>query len=107
MEPEQNTPLNKVLVRLARQRRDQEAWGELYVRMWPFVLAQNYRCLGGRRDLAEDAAQDVFFRLIRYCAFEHLEDPVDFYAYLTVVCINVSKTYLFRQHRRKETALAW
>lgn len=39
--------LAEVLARLAVTPSDKDAWGVLYVELWPFVMSQNYRRFGG------------------------------------------------------------
>lgn len=86
--------LDTILARLARSREDQEAWTLLYDLMWPRVLAITFRVLRGVRDRAEDASQEVFIRIFRYCDFRKLRDPGDFQRYLHTVAQNVAKDYL-------------
>ncbi|MBI4480962.1 MAG: sigma-70 family RNA polymerase sigma factor [Acidobacteria bacterium] len=82
------------LQRLASSRADQQAWELLYKHLWPFVVSLAYRALRGQRDLAEDASQEVFYRLLRYCQFEKLQDPNAFRAYLATICRNVVRDYI-------------
>lgn len=96
--------LAAALDRLARSRGDEEAWTSLYKLMWPFVLATNFRALGGQRETAEDASQEVFLRLIRYCPFDVLQDPDEFRAYLRRMCVNVVRD-IFTKAAREETPL--
>ena len=86
--------LADALSRLAQTRGDEDAWRILYDTMWPYVLAILYRELKGVGDLAEDASQDVFLRLLRYTEFDELSDPAAFKRYLRTVCVNVARDYL-------------
>jgi RNA polymerase sigma factor (sigma-70 family) len=62
--------------------------------MWPFVVGRISRHLGGHSPAAEDAGQEVFFRLIRYRPFTRLTDPDEFRAYLSTMCRNVAHSYI-------------
>lgn len=103
--PARPTTLGEAVARLARSRRDEDAWQTLYELLWPFAMALNYRVLGGLQDLAEDASQDALIRLARYCPFERLTNVEAFRAYVRTVCRNVSFTYLRRLKDRHETDL--
>ena len=94
--------LGAILDRLAHSRGDEEAWELLYRRFWPLVMAVTYRILGGRRDLAADASQEVFLRLLRYCKFDQFRDPDAFKAYLYVICRNVALDFLSQLARTPE-----
>lgn len=101
----------EALAVLAVSRRDDAAWEKLYRHAWPFVRAIVYRRLGGVEDLAEDAAQEVFIRLLRSCPFSELRSPDAFRGYLWRVSDNVARTYRRRIMARqvmltKEEALA-
>ena len=61
--------------------------------MSPFVVALAYRRLGGHEELARDAAQDVFIRLLRTCPFARLEDADALRAYVWRTADNVSRDY--------------
>ena len=91
---EQTKRLSEVLAVLAKAADKVEAWRQLYELMWPFVFALNYRLLRGARALAEDASQEVFLRLVRYCNFSKLQTPEPFRAYLAAMCVNVSRNYV-------------
>lgn len=52
-------------------RQDEAAWEDLYRKLWPYVMASMYRGLGGNRTLAEEAAQDVMFRILRHAVVGH------------------------------------
>jgi len=94
MAQEREPAFETILARLARRREDKEAWTLLYELMWPRVLATTFRVLHGVRDRAEDASQEVFIRLFRYCDFRKLRDPGDFQRYLQTVAQNVANDYL-------------
>jgi RNA polymerase sigma factor (sigma-70 family) len=83
-----------VIASLSQDRGDPEAWKRLYQTLWPFVYASAFRALGGSREWSQDAAQDVFLKLLRYADFEKLQDPAAFYAYVRAICLNVSRSYL-------------
>jgi RNA polymerase sigma-70 factor, ECF subfamily len=81
--------IEQVLQRLGEDRDNEEAWTALYTHFRPFVYALAYRRTAGSRDLAKDAAQEVFFRLVKYCPFRKLTDADAFRVYLAVVTRNV------------------
>lgn len=100
--------LDKILERLAVVPGDNEAWEQLYRKFWPWVFANAFRMLRGDRQLAEDASQDVFIRLLRYCNFENLREPEAFKHYAYIVCRNVTRDYLRRLfHSSKQTNTMW
>jgi RNA polymerase sigma factor (sigma-70 family) len=84
------------LLRLAENRNDEEAWTALYVRFRPFVYAVAYRRTNGSQDLVQEAVQETFFRLVKYCPFHKLTDADDFRRYLAVVTRNV--VTILRRH---------
>jgi len=84
------------LLCLAENRDDEEAWTALYVRFRPFVYALAYRRTNGSQDLAQEAVQETFLRLIKYCPFHKLTDLDDFRRYLAVVTRNV--VTILRRH---------
>jgi RNA polymerase sigma factor (sigma-70 family) len=86
--------LEAILARLARSREDKEAWTLLYNLMWAHVLTSMFRALHGLHDTVEDASQEVFIRLLRYCDFRKLRKPDDFQCYLYTVVQNVAKDHL-------------
>lgn len=96
--------LASVLGKLARSRLDEDAWRGLYLHLWPFVLANSARYLGGVEDFAEDVSQEVMIRLARYCPFEALQDENAFRAYVRAVCRNVARSQI-RRMAREESAL--
>src|ERR1700730_18556962 len=77
--------LEAVLRRLAIKREDRDAWAILYDLMWSRVLAITFRALRGVPDRAEDAGQEVFIRLFRYCDFSKVQNPEDFLPYLHTI----------------------
>jgi RNA polymerase sigma factor (sigma-70 family) len=98
----QTSDLGAILNRLANSRDDEAAWELLYRKLWPLVMAVIYRILGGRRDLAADASQEVFLRLLRYCKFDQFRDPDAFKAYVYVMCRNVAVDFLSQLARTSE-----
>lgn len=99
----ETTDLGAILDRLANSRNDETAWELLYRKLWPLVMAVTFRILGGRRDLAEDASQEVFLRLLRYCKFDEFRDSNAFKSYVYVVCRNVAVDFLSKFARTSET----
>jgi RNA polymerase sigma factor (sigma-70 family) len=97
--------LSDILSRLAKSRADMDAWQLLYLQMWPLVVSWNYRLLGGSRQVAEDASQEVFLRLLKYSTFDKLQQPNAFLSYLRTVCRNVSRDCLNDLRRRREAGL--
>jgi RNA polymerase sigma factor (sigma-70 family) len=85
--------LAEALAVLAVSRRDEKAWENLYRLCWPFVRTVVYRRLGGVEGLADDAAQEVFVRLLRSCPFAKLRSPDAFRGYLWRVSDNVARNY--------------
>lgn len=90
---------------LAVSRRNDKAWETLYRLNWPFVRAIVYRRLGSVEGLAEDATQEVFYRLIRSCPFPSLRDPEAFRGYIWRVSDNVARTYRRRLLSRQELSV--
>src|SRR4051812_33792893 len=84
------------LLRLAENRADEEAWTALYVRFRPFVYTVAYRRTNGSRELTQEAVQETFLRLVKYCSFQTLNDLDDFRRYLAVVTRNV--VTILRRH---------
>jgi RNA polymerase sigma factor (sigma-70 family) len=97
--------LESILDQLKNFRNDEKAWADLYTGLWPWVFANIYRYLRGTSRLAEDASQDVFVRLLRYCEFHKVQDPVAFRAYLRIVCKNVARDYYTKDIKRSEIQL--
>ena len=94
MTPSQKSKLGECLKRLARPKDDQEAWRQIYALLWPRVMSTTYRALGGLKDRAEDASQEVFFRLVRYADFGRVRTAEEFLGYVHVVCENVAADFL-------------
>ena len=88
--------LESIIKRLANDPVDEFAWGELYRQLWPFVFTVTYRRLRGTRALAEDAAQDVFLRLLRARPFRNFADERALRAYVRRVAENTANDYLRR-----------
>jgi RNA polymerase sigma factor (sigma-70 family) len=82
--------IDSVLAELAIDRHDRDAWRSLFEMLWQRVKATTYYALSGRLDLAEDAAQEVFTRLLRYCDFGKFPDAASFHAYLRTVSRNAA-----------------
>jgi RNA polymerase sigma-70 factor (ECF subfamily) len=65
-------------------------------------MALNYRRFGGAHEVAEDASQEVFLRLVRYAPFERIKGAAAFYAYVRKVCANVAADYRLQIGRLRE-----
>ena len=89
-----------MLLRLACDANDEDAWCRLYVEFWPVVFARAYHLLGGDAQAARDVSQDVFIRLAAYRPFDRL-DINKFQPYLMKMCLRVA-TDLIRGLRAEE-----
>lgn len=99
----QHNPLSAVLARLKASPADEGAWRSLYHQLWPFVVAVLYRRLrGSERKAAEDAAQEVFIRLLRSQPFDKIPDADALRAYVWRVAENVAKTHLRKLHAQQD-----
>lgn len=97
----------RLIEKLAEEPHDEQAWRDLFNLEWAFVLAHCYRDLRGHRNLAREAAQEVFERLVQYQPFPDLRKAGAFRAYLSSTCHNVCMDYLRRMvsDRRLEEIL--
>ena len=96
MSSRQESYLSDLITRLAQNQDDADAWKLLYRQMWPFVMAVNYRMLRGVHDLAEDASQEVFMRLVMYRNEKIFKDSKTFRAYVRAMCVNVCRDQVKR-----------
>jgi RNA polymerase sigma factor (sigma-70 family) len=103
MSPLQKSKLSECLEQLALDKGDQEAWRQVYGLLWTRVMSITYRALGGLRDRAEDASQEVFFRLARYTDFSRVRAADEFLGYVNVVCENVAADFLKQLVNSAET----
>ena len=95
----QQNALAAVLERLKASPVDEDAWRSLYRQLWPFVIAIIYRRLrGSERKAAEDAAQEVFIRLLRTQPFDKILNADALRAYTGRIAENVAKTHLRKLH---------
>jgi RNA polymerase sigma factor (sigma-70 family) len=99
--PKHGGSLDEALAGLSRSIDDRDAWATLYVSLWPFVFASLYRLLKGRRELAEDAAQDVFLRLLTHSHKFDFGDLDRFRVQVWRTCRDTART-LYRRERRRE-----
>lgn len=87
--------LNRILVTLASSETDEEAWKELYLALWPFVVGVLFRKLGANgRQVVEDASQEVFMRLVRTKPFARIQDGDQFRAYTWKMAENVANDWI-------------
>ena len=66
----------------------------MYELLWPRVVSTTYRALGGLKDRADDAAQEVFYRLVNYGDFSRDRSADEFLGYLNAICENVAADFL-------------
>jgi RNA polymerase sigma factor (sigma-70 family) len=92
--------LTQPLERLASNSTDADAWELLYRALWPYVIGMLFRYFQGQRRLAEEGAQEVMIRLLRYADFNagHRE-PRAFLSYVHSACRSVVMDW----HRREGT----
>ena len=94
MTPAQKSRLSEYLRKLAHDNGDSETWSQMYDLLWPRVVSTTYRALGGLKDWADDAAQEVFYRLVNYGDFSRTRVADEFLGYLNAVCNNVAADFL-------------
>lgn len=93
MSADKEERLRVALLRLAADRKDADAWEALYAVTWRMVFSTLYRAFNGNGYAAEDAAQETFLRLSRYCRFIHVQDPAPFRKYLVTIARNVARDF--------------
>jgi RNA polymerase sigma factor (sigma-70 family) len=106
MEEALELSLKEILPALASCRADDLAWSRLYECTRTYIFRVSCCVLRSETHLADDATQEVFIRLARYCTFRHFEDPNAFLAYVRVVCRNVARTFVAQTRKRGELPLA-
>jgi DNA-directed RNA polymerase specialized sigma24 family protein len=104
MSPLRQAKLGACLERLRKDKHDADAWRIMYGLLYPRVMATNYRRLGGLKSRAEDATQDVFFRLVKYSDFSQVRTPEQFLAYVKTICESVCAE-LFQELRKQTVPL--
>jgi RNA polymerase sigma factor (sigma-70 family) len=77
--------LAELLPKLKMAPQDGQLWEELYANTRPFVYAATFRSLRGVSALAEEATQQAFLRVFRYCDFKEFSDVEEFLAYLSTI----------------------
>jgi RNA polymerase sigma factor (sigma-70 family) len=99
MTPEQKQKIAEALGQLARRPGDETTWEIVFVNSWATAVATANLVFRGVLDLAEDAAQQAFARVLRYGDFKELQDPTAFLNYLKAVCRRVARDDLIRLAR--------
>lgn len=91
-----------ILIRLLIEDSTNEShWRSFAKHIWPFMYATNYRLLGGSRQQAEDACQEVLVRLALYKPFRNLRDTRAFRGYLSSICRNVATMMASENNRHR------
>ncbi len=98
--------LDTALAALAVERQDSKAWEQLYTHLRPWVLAMMYRGLNGQRALAEEATQDVFFKLHRHARFSSDLAAAQFRRFVRIVASGVLADLLRVQAREQRLGFA-
>ena len=77
--------LSGLLPKLQKKPQDGQLWEELYANTRPFVYSIAFRSLRGSAALAEEATQQTFLRVFRYCDFKAFSGAEEFLAYLSTI----------------------
>jgi len=77
--------LAELLPRLKKTPQEGHLWEQLYANTRPLVYATTFRTLRGASALAEEATQQTFLRVFRYCDFKEFSDVDEFLAYLSTI----------------------
>jgi RNA polymerase sigma factor (sigma-70 family) len=101
-----NVELAGILARLAQNADDEGEWAALYRVLRPLVLSISLRMLSGAFEIAEDATQEVFIRLLRHKPFRRITDPAAFRGLVGRISQNVAIDYrrrLLRESAARES----
>ena len=93
--------LDRALEVLSSDSKNEEAWRNLFALLWPFVIAVVWRRLRDR-NMAEDAAQEVFMRLVRTSPFPEISHAPQLRAYVWKMAINVSTDLIQKRRKQKQ-----
>lgn len=93
LDPEKDQ-IARLIKSLAEGRDSEQSWASLYKLLWPFVVATIYRTFGGERSGVEDVAQEVFYKLVKFCNFSAFNSPEAFLGFVHAVCKNVARDEL-------------
>jgi len=95
--------LAKALQALAADSSSGQAWEDLYRLLWPMLIAMHFRALNGNRTRAEEAADEVMYRILKHAKFD--ADHADAAGFLSYVN-SVSRSALIDLYRREDRASA-
>ena len=90
MKPDLDVLLEGALAIIRSSPNDEAAWRTIYRQLWPLVFSIAYRRLGGSREDASDAAQEVFIRLLRAAPEAELSSASALRAYAGLIARNVA-----------------
>jgi RNA polymerase sigma-70 factor, ECF subfamily len=93
--------LTEIVDNLRRDPTNETAWSNLYLRLWPFMIAVAYRLLNGDRSAAEDVAQKAFLKVMRSRGLLGLEDEQAIRAFVGRATHNCAIDH-WRRNRRIE-----
>src|SRR5271157_2877911 len=97
--------LSDLLPSLKKSPQDGQLWERLYANTRPFVYSVAFRSLHGSSALAEEATQQAFLRVFRYCDFKEFSGAEDFLAYLSTIARNCALDVGKKEARYTPTAL--
>ena len=81
--------LSEVLNALANRRDDAQSWTEFYRLLKPYVYSVCIRLLGPYSNLADDACQEVFLKIVRFGPLSQLAVSGKIYQYVRMVVRSV------------------
>jgi RNA polymerase sigma factor (sigma-70 family) len=102
---ERKKRLTDLLPRLKENPHDGQLWEELYANTRPFVYSIVFRSLRGSAGVAEEATQQTFLRVFRYCDFNEFSDADEFLAYLSTIARHCALDTAKREAPYTPTAL--
>ncbi len=92
--------LAAILQVLTLKPEDDAAWRRLFLLLWPFVTAIVWRRLRDRT-AAEDAAQEVFIRLVKAKPFAKIDGAPQLRAYVWRTAVNVANDHAENKRRQQ------
>lgn len=81
--------LNEVLARLAQQPTDETSWIALYRILRPYIFLLCRSVLGRFSNLAEDACQEAFLKIVRFAPIGQFGESRSIYPYIRMVVRSV------------------